>query len=122
MKATVKGLTFEVSVNGKVACGEWTAENINKDIDTDHSNNSSGKGLDVSFGATIKTGVEDYQGEIDLRELTESIKTILDTSISKQVEKQLENRFHDFDKNFEAEVEKQVKKQLDDNETHLIHK
>lgn len=102
MKATVKGLTFEVSVNGKVACGEWTEENINKDIDTDHSSNSSGKGLDISFGATIKTGVEDYQGEVDLRELTESIKMILDTSISKQ----LENRFHDFDKNFEAEVEK----------------
>lgn len=121
MKATVKGLTFELSLSGKVACGEWTAENINKDIDTDHSSNSSGKGLDVSFGATIKTGVEDYQGEVDLRELTESIKMILDTSISKQVEKQLENRFHDFDNNFEAEVEKWVKKQLDD-KTNLIHK
>ena len=107
MKANVKGFSFEVTVNGKFACASWDESSLHKDIDDERNSSSKGEGLDVSFGVSIRTGADEYQGEVDLREFAEAVKTAVDISIKDQIKQQLGEVKRDLKEDIKKETSKE---------------
>ena len=90
MRALVKGIKMNVTVN--VSIGE-IRETTNEDRkgETPRVRSSENYASDVNLNAGVGLELESYEGEIDLSELSEMVKTCLTDSIREQVKEEMQN-------------------------------
>lgn len=90
MRAKLEGFKMNVSVNVKVEC-DYAKTDHNKFYNNEKRNNfEEFRNLALSAGAEVDLSCQTYEGEVDLKELTEVIKTSISDSINDQVESQIE--------------------------------
>lgn len=90
MKALVKGVKLNVTVN--MTIGE-IRESSNEDRkgETPRVRSSENYASDVNLNAGVGLEVESYEGEINLSELSEMVKTCLTDTIREQVRDEMQN-------------------------------
>lgn len=117
MKAKLEGFKMNVSVNVKVEC-DYAKTDHNKFYNNEKRNNfEEFKNLALSAGAELDLSCETYDGEVNLKELTEVIKTSISDSINEQVESQIEKirkdtskEIHQFKEDMYDHITTEVKK------------
>lgn len=91
MKTTIKGLTFNVNVSVSAKADDYHESNGKTYNKEDTRNSNIGiKNLDISANCYIDTGFDSFEGEVELPELVESIKLIVDDSIKNQIQEQID--------------------------------
>ena len=91
MKANIKGMKVNVSVNVSIKAEEINNDNFCKSGGRDRRDNDSITGLDLGLGASIDMGIESIEGDIDLRELGDIINKSLSDEIGRQIKEQMRN-------------------------------
>lgn len=90
MRATVKGIKLNVTVN--LSLGELrTTKNEERKGETPRTRSVDNLASGVDINAGIGFEVESYEGEINLSELSEMVKTCLTDSIREQVREEMQN-------------------------------
>lgn len=90
MRATVKGIKLNVTVN--LSLGELrTTKNEERKGETPRTRSVDNLASGVDINAGIGFEVESYEGEINLSELSEMVKTCLTDSIRQQVREEMQN-------------------------------
>lgn len=85
MKSRAKGL--EIIVNFNIGIKAGSIELSNEGSDSPRKNNEVYKDVDTSCNFNIKFGADEYEDEIDLKELTKALNTLVNKSVSKVKEK-----------------------------------
>jgi len=85
MKSRAKGL--EITVNFNIGIKAGSIELSNERNDNPRKNNEVYKDVDTCCNFNIKFGADEYEDEIDLKELTEALNTLVNKSVSEVKEK-----------------------------------
>ena len=85
MKSRAKDL--EITVNFNIGIKAGSIELSNERSDNPRKNNEVYKDVDASCNFNIKFGADEYEDEIDLKELTEALNTLVNKSVSEVKEK-----------------------------------
>ena len=88
----VKGMKVNVSVNVSIKAEDIKIDDFCKTIDREKRDNNYFKNIDLEVGASIGMGIEEMEGDIDLRELGDLINKSLSEEIGRQVREQIEEK------------------------------
>lgn len=93
MKAMVKGFELSVSVNatikGSFDIDENENRNYNENDTRSRSNKTKVNDMDLGVNASIIIKMDECEGDIDLKELGDLVKTSLSDEIGRQIKEQL---------------------------------
>ena len=117
MRAKLEGFKMNVSVNVKVEC-DYAKTDHNKFYKNEKRNNfEEFKNLALSAGADMDLSCNNYEGEVNLKELTEVIKMSISDSINDQINNQMEQirkdtskEIDEFKKDMYDHINNEVKK------------
>ena len=90
MRAAIKGFKLNVTVN--VGIGEIQADKNDERRDDVHNKkwNINLRGSDIKAEASLGVEFESYEGELNLSELSDILKTCIADNIKEQVKEQIE--------------------------------
>ena len=95
MTSTIKGLKLEVTIGVKADVGEIRETNFRQRPEYRKENNDNfGKDIKIDASASLTMGFDSYEGEINLKELGELLKTSLHDTIHEQVKEQLDEQLN----------------------------
>ena len=92
MKSRAKGLEITVNFNIGIKAGSAELHNERFENDKPRKNNEVYKDVDACCNFNVKFSAEEYEDEIDLKELTEALNTLINKSVSEVKEQVKEQK------------------------------
>ena len=92
MKSRAKGLEITVNFNIGVKAGSMELRNERFENDKPRKNDEAYKDLDASCSFNIKFSADEYEDDIDLKELSETLNTLISKSVSEVKEQVKEQK------------------------------
>ena len=98
MTATIRGLRINVTVGLSIKADSITENTKNFRDDRDYHkkciDENSGRGISIGAEAGFDMQMDSYEGELELQELSELLKSTLNDNIREQVKEQLDEQLH----------------------------